>query len=471
MSETPAPSKGQPITPQGQIEAPNPLELFWEKQKRWVLAAAAVVALGLGANYVVAYYKQQEVDERWTAFAEATNLDRGYAQDGSLAFFLQQAQQQSLDEASQQRALQSVRMYLQITRGELTTEVQEDIEKIDPEVLQAQIASAKGTAAEPLLLWVKAIRAVHLGAWDDARATLDTLEKGFPEHFLCLSTPYPPQARAEVEKKDSENAEEPPPRPKRGEGPKLVPAVAGSPVSLLRSQIDREEQFQKTEPKLYEAPEPDAEPEVVIRFAPMDEEVKIRFYKDAAPEHVANFLALVRKKNEEGKSFYEGQRIDEVQRAPANAANPQAPRQLHFGLAASKDDDRTKWDEAKGKESGVVLEFEDNGLSHFPGMVAAAPETGADGKSSGERIWITANDAVQFDGQRVIFGRVVEGLDVINEICDRAFVEDNMETNGRGKLQTNVTIDSITIVNDVPPPEEPKDEENGDKENEKEGGK
>jgi len=455
MSETPAPSKGQPVTPQGQIESPNPLELFWEKHKRWVLAAAAVVALGLGTNYVLAYYEQKKVDERWTAFAEATNLDRGYAEDGSLAFFLQQAQQQSQDEASLQRALESAGMYLRITRGELTTEVQEDIEKIDPERLQAQIESAKGTEAEPLLLWVKAVRAVHLGAWQDARATLDALERGFPQHFLCLSTPYPPQARAEKEKENPENSEEPPAKRKKNEGPDLVPAVAGSPATLLRAQIDREEQFRQSQPKLYEAPEPDAEPEVVIRFAPMDEEVRIRFYKDAAPEHVANFLALVREKNAEGKSFFEGQRIDEVHRAPANAANPNAPRQLHFGLAASKDDDRTKWDEAKGKESGVVLEFEDNPLSHFPGMVAAAPETGADGKSSGERIWITANDAVQFDGQRVIFGRVVEGLDVIDEICDRAFVEDNMETNGRGKLQTNVTIDSITIVNDDPPKEEP----------------
>ena len=197
----------------------------------------------------------------------------------------------------------------------------------------------------------------------------------------------------------------------------------------------------------------------------MDEEIRIRFYKDAAPKHVENFLALVR---DSEKAFYKDQRIDEVHRAGTNSMTSEAPRQLHFGLAASKKDDRTKWDEAKGKASDVVLEFEDNDLSHFPGMVSAEAEPGADGKSSGERIWITANDAVQFDGQRVIFGRVVEGLEVLDEICGRAFVEEEMETSGRGKLQTNVTIDSITIIGDVPPPPK-EEEEQGDKEGGKPG--
>lgn len=428
MSETPARS-------QGQIEAPNPLEVFWEKNKRWVMAATAVVIVGLISNYVLAYYKQQQVNQRWNAFASATHLDSAYAEDGMWSYLLQNAQ----NSGSPQQAQQAAQMYLQITRGELTTELQADMKLLDPAKLDSEVAVAKGTTAEPLLLWVKAVRAAHLEDWQAARATLDQLEKGFPDHFLCLSTKYPPQARNVVE--EEEPAEEPPAKVDERKKPQLQPPVPGSPVSLLRSQIDREEKFRQTETALYTAPEPDESPEVVIRFAPMDEEIRIRFYKDAAPKHVENFLELVRK-----GEFYQGQRIDSVQRAGTSGPAQGSPRQLHFGLATSKENDRTLWDEAEGKPSGVILDFEDNDLSHFAGMLAAEPEQGSDGKSSGERIWITANDAVQFDGQRVIFGRVVEGLDVVDGICDRAFVEEEMETTGRGKLQTNVTIDSITIV-------------------------
>jgi hypothetical protein len=85
-------------------------------------------------------------------------------------------------------------------------------------------------------------------------------------------------------------------------------------------------------------------------------------------------------------SFYKNQRIDEVHRAGSTGPAGGSPRQLHFGLLASKEDDRTKWDEAKRKPSDVVLDFEDRGWgesltgSDYGGL---AWETGT-GASRGE---------------------------------------------------------------------------------------
>lgn len=444
MTATPPPTSGQ-------IETPNPLELFWEKNKRWVTVVVVLGVIALGSNYALAYFKQKEVDALWSGFASTSHLDVGYAEDGSLAFFLENARQPG-SELGQQ--LQYAQMYLNFTRGELTSDVLKDLKAVSPAELTKEIKNSKGTVTEPLLLWVGAVRSTQNQEWADARGYLDDLQSRFADHFLCVESGYPPQFRPEIEKDEPE--EEPATR-RREKAPELEPAQSGSSVAMLRAQIDREQKFREANAALYEAPEPDAEPEVVVRFSPLDEEIRIRFYRSAAPEHVDRFLALVR-----DGDFYVGQRVDQVQRAGKGAPS-EAVRQLHFGLAESKDDDRAKWDQARNKASGTLLDFESNGLSHFPGMVAAdsSVQAAPDGKSSGERIWINANDAVQFDGQRVIFGRVVEGLTVLDQICDLGFVEDEMEQRGQGTLQTNVTIQSITILNDVPPPPGKDGEEEG----------
>ena len=92
-----------------------------------------------------------------------------------------------------------------------------------------------------------------------------------------------------------------------------------------------------------------------------------------------------------------------------------------------------------------MLDFEVNDLSNFEGMVAAEPE--GEGKSSGERIWITAGDAPELDGERVIFGRVIpEDLEKVRRICAMAFADVQMDREGQGQLQQNVTVSSIRVV-------------------------
>jgi cyclophilin family peptidyl-prolyl cis-trans isomerase len=288
---------------------------------------------------------------------------------------------------------------------------------------------------------VKAARLVKERSWDSALAVLADLEARFPKHFLCATSEHPPQYQEEVEhegkeKDDSTAAKDAP--------PELVTPTPGSAVGLLRAQIEREKQFEAAHSAFYMPPDPDAKPTVVVKLS-TDEEFKIRFYKDQAPKHVESFLAKVR------DGWYTNQCIDQVQRKPAQGAPETWVEQMHFGLAASTSDDRSTWATARTKPSDTQIEFEDNDLSHFSGMVAAAKDP--DSKSSGERVWVTANDcAAQEDGTRVIFGRVVEGLDVVQRICrDSSFVDEAMANRGQGQLQNYIRITSMEILDDEPP--------------------
>jgi cyclophilin family peptidyl-prolyl cis-trans isomerase len=205
--------------------------------------------------------------------------------------------------------------------------------------------------------------------------------------------------------------------------------------------VKEQQRFRAEHPQLYEPPPPDPQPTVVVKLS-NDQEFRVRFYREQAPKHVEAFLERVR------SGFYVGQAIDQVYRRGAAAAPRTSVEQMHFGLEASKSDDRSTWTDARTQPSSTVLEFEDNDLSHFPGMVAAAPEAG--GKSSGERIWITASDAAaEFDGRRVIFGRVVEGMEVVEYICREAsFLTEEMRNSGQGQLQLNLRIHAMEIVDD-----------------------
>jgi len=114
---------------------------------------------------------------------------------------------------------------------------------------------------------------------------------------------------------------------------------------------------------------------------------------------------------------------------------------LHFGFESSKDDDRTKW--STTEPSNNVVDFEDSGLSHFPGAVATRPE--AEGKSCADRLWISVDDDSDFDGSRVVIGYVVEGMDVLRDIGGAALSAQE-EERGRGRPIENIRITAVEVL-------------------------
>jgi len=153
-----------------------------------------------------------------------------------------------------------------------------------------------------------------------------------------------------------------------------------------------------------------------------------------APEHTKKFLELA----QQDGGFWNGLAVDEIQRGTENFDRPNA---LHFGFASTKEDDRTKWTDTEPSENQV--EWEETGLSHFDGAISARPE--ADGKSCADRIWIQVDDQANLDGNRVVFGYVVEGLDVLRSICEAGMSAEE-EDRGVGRPSENIRITAVEVL-------------------------
>ena len=434
-----------PPAKSGEIETPNPLELFWEKNKRLVLAGAALLVVGSGIGYGLQYMDRQAVNATWSEFASSTNLDQGYSEDGSFVSFLNNEQmQQQFGGIGQMAGL-----YLNQTRNELITQLQNDVLEADAAELEGYVQDMKGKPSEPWMLWLSAIRLIQEEEWDRALERLNTLKSSYPKHLLVAESEYPPQFRKDVEKDEDE--EETTSRRKKKQ--ELEPEIKGSLVGNLIAQATAQKGFMTANSALYEAVNPPENAKVVVFELSNGDKIRIRLYADVAPVHAGNFLQKVR------EDYYDGMRIDEVHRPGTDSSMVRAvPEQFHLGLASAKEADRAAWTEERREDSPTQLDFEENTLSHFPGCVSAA--AGKEGQSSGERFWINANDTYQFDGDRVIFGRVFEeDLGILEDICSMPLADEEMLRSGRGQLEEDLFIQVARVEGEENVPPEPKKEE------------
>ena len=206
--------------------------------------------------------------------------------------------------------------------------------------------------------------------------------------------------------------------------------MAGSPVDRLLSNIAGNRKFREQHPTLFVAQEPDG---AVVELLLNDTKVVVQLYKDAAPAHTSHFLKLVK------EGFYNGQKVYKIQRDPADSLWKREPQLIHLGLAKTKEtNDTTEWDLAAAQPSQTTLDFPTTDqlkkLSFFPGMLAV--ENAKDGKTSGERVFLTANDcASSMDGDYVILGRVLEESreDLKALVADTGFSSGDEAKAGVGK--------------------------------------
>jgi cyclophilin family peptidyl-prolyl cis-trans isomerase len=59
-------------------------------------------------------------------------------------------------------------------------------------------------------------------------------------------------------------------------------------------------------------------------------------------------------------------------------------------------------------------------------------------------MWVTLDDNPFQDGERVVFGYVTEGLEVLRTICGLPFSSQQEEERGSGRLQDVVRIVKVT---------------------------
>ena len=162
-------------------------------------------------------------------------------------------------------------------------------------------------------------------------------------------------------------------------------------VALLA--CDREEKAAAPAP---EPPEPPVEtqPVAVLRVRDMGE-IRIALRPDVAPQTVANFEKLA------GEHFYDGILFHRV--IPDFMIQGGCPNTRN---ADPRDD---------GKGGGEhTLEDEFNDLPHRRGTLSMANRGSRN--SGGTQFFILQSDAPHLDGKHTVFGRVIEGMQVVDAI-------------------------------------------------------
>jgi peptidyl-prolyl cis-trans isomerase B (cyclophilin B) len=153
--------------------------------------------------------------------------------------------------------------------------------------------------------------------------------------------------------------------------------------------------------------------------------VVIDLRPDLAPRHVNHFVKLAQAGAYDGTIFHRVVRLGIIQ----------------GGDPLSKDP-------AKAKQYGTgglgVLAAEGSAEKHTRGAVSAVLQPGKP-DSAGSQFFICVTDQPALDGKYTIFGRVAEGLDVVQKISEAAADE-------RGVPASRMVMRRVTI-RDKPPPE------------------
>lgn len=144
--------------------------------------------------------------------------------------------------------------------------------------------------------------------------------------------------------------------------------------------------------------------------------VKIELYPSFAPNTVNNFISLVNKKFYDGKIFH---------------------RVIKGFMIQGGDPEGTG---VGGPGYSIKGEFSQNGfdnpLKHTAGVISMARAQEPD--SAGSQFFIMHADTPALDGQYAAFGKVIEGMDVVNAIA-------NVETGAEDRPVKEVVIKQMTV--------------------------
>lgn len=148
--------------------------------------------------------------------------------------------------------------------------------------------------------------------------------------------------------------------------------------------------------------------------------VTVQLDPSAAPVTVANFISLAE------SGFYDGLTFHRIM----------------AGFMMQGGD--PKGNGTGGSDTKIVGEFSvnghDNPISHERGVISMARSR--DYNSASSQFFIMHADAAYLDGQYAAFGRVTEGMDVVDAVCEAAEPTDN---NGSIAKDAQPVITSITI--------------------------
>ena len=155
--------------------------------------------------------------------------------------------------------------------------------------------------------------------------------------------------------------------------------------------------------------------------------MKAELYPEIAPNSVNNFISLVK------QGYYDGIIFHRVIRGfMIQGGDPQGTGVGGPGYSI------------KGEFSGNGFK---NDLKHTPGVLSMARTMMPD--TAGSQFFIMHETSPHLDGQYAGFGKVIEGLDVVNKIA--AVATDYMDKPLEPQVMKKVTVDTFGV--DYPEPE------------------
>ena len=149
--------------------------------------------------------------------------------------------------------------------------------------------------------------------------------------------------------------------------------------------------------------------------------ISLELYADIAPITVSNFAKLV------NEGFYDGLTFHRI----IEGFMIQGGDPLGNGTGGS--DENIKGEFAM---NGVQ-----NSISHVRGTISMARATSYNSASS--QFFIMQEDTPSLDGQYAAFGKVTDGIEIVDKICEDTQVEDS---NGTALKENQPVIEKITMI-------------------------
>lgn len=150
--------------------------------------------------------------------------------------------------------------------------------------------------------------------------------------------------------------------------------------------------------------------------------ISVELDADAAPITVANFIGLVQ------SGFYDGLTFHRIMK----------------GFMIQGGDPNGNGSGGSGKT--ITGEFSNNGvnnpLSNTRGAIAMA-RLGTDMNSATSQFFIVHQDSLFLDGDYAVFGYVTKGMEIVDQICEDAPVQDN---NGTVLADDQPVIESVKVI-------------------------
>ena len=156
--------------------------------------------------------------------------------------------------------------------------------------------------------------------------------------------------------------------------------------------------------------------------------IKLELYPDIAPISVNNFISLINKKFYDGLIFHRVIRGFMIQGGCPDGTGMGGP-----GYSIKGEFSR----------NGVT-----NDLKHTAGVLSMARSMHPD--SAGSQFFILHKNAPHLDGQYAAFGKVIEGMDVVNRIAETS-TDSSSDRPYENQVMESVTVETFGV--EYPEPE------------------